>query len=180
MTKLNNSKLSHLINASKTITVLSVTIGLTFLIQMFSTLAESSREIRGLGNRCIDVAGNEVGTAKGNPSPLILFPCHDGKNQHWKFLSDGTIRGEGGRCIDIAGGEVVDKNGNSARLILFPCRGGDNQKWNFPSDGTIRGLGNRCIDVAGDEVEDKNGNPSSLILFPCAGRKNQQWHWNQR
>jgi endo-1,4-beta-xylanase len=175
---LSNTKL-YLMNTSKFITVFAVTV-VTFFSTISSTLAESSGQIRGQGNRCIDVAGGEVEDVNGNPSHLQLFPCHKatdyrGRNQQWKFLSDGTIRGQGNRCIDVAGGEVKDANGNPARLILFPCTGGANQKWRFLSDGTIRGLGNMCIDVAGGEVEDVKGNPSSLILFPCTGNANQKW-----
>ena len=151
-------------------------VGTAVLISAQTSLGST---IAGLGGRCIDVAGGEVGLSNGAPSPLILFRCTGGDNQQWSVYSDGTIRGLGGRCIDVAGGEVGLSNGAPSPLILFRCTGGDNQQWSVYSDGTIRGLGGRCIDVAGGEVSTSRERPSQLILFPCTGKNNQQWRFQR-
>ena len=78
-------------------------------------------EIRGIGNKCLDVKGG--GSADG--TPIILWPCHGSPNQQWAVVPPGLIRGIGGKCLDVTGGGSAD----GTPIILWPCHGTDNQKW---------------------------------------------------
>jgi hypothetical protein len=78
-------------------------------------------EIRGIGNKCLDVSGG--GSADG--TPIIFWSCHGGDNQKWAVVPSGLIRSINGKCLDVSGG--VSANGTP--IILWSCHGGENQNW---------------------------------------------------
>lgn len=115
---------------------------------------------------CLDVKG---GTRQPAGAPLIVFPCHGGRNQSFYFSDDGTIQAEG-RCLDIAGGAARPGD----RVILWPCHGRSNQRWRYSRGGRIVGQNNLCLDVA-----DFGGAGARVIVWPCKGPNeddaNQRW-----
>lgn len=110
---------------------------------------------------CADVRFNG-----GQGSPLIMYKCHGGENQQFRFERDGTIRVKG-LCVDAFGG-----SGNRGDTIgVWPCHGNTNQKWRVTREGEIRGINNRCIDVSGASTLPW----ANLILWDCHGGTTQKW-----
>lgn len=119
-------------------------------------------EIRGLGDKCLDVRGG----SSANGTSIIMWSCHQGANQSWRFAGRAII-GLGGKCLDVQGNSSAD----GTPVILWSCHGGANQQWRFHSDGTVRGLGGKCLDVR----QASTANGAQLIIWPCHGQGNQLW-----
>ena len=121
-------------------------------------------EIRGIGNKCLDVSGG--GSEDG--TPVIIWSCYGGANQQWTFTNTGEIQGIGNKCLDVSGGGSED----GTPVIIWSCHGGANQQWTFTNSGEIQGIGNKCLDVSGGGSED--GTP--VIIWSCHGGANQMWN----
>jgi Ricin-type beta-trefoil lectin domain len=125
--------------------------------------AQQSTMLQGLAGKCLDVYGG----VSDDGTDIILWPCHNGPNQQWRFARDGTIRGLAGKCLDVANA-TEDEN---AEIILYSCHGGPNQQWQLFSDKTIRGLGGKCLDILGALSDEGN----YVVLRSCNGGPSQQW-----
>jgi hypothetical protein len=90
------------------------------LFAAFSNVGHAT-EIRGIGNKCLDVSGG----GSGDGTPVIIWPCHGGRNQQWNITRSGEIRGIGNKCLDVSGGG----SGDGTPVVIWPCHGGANQKW---------------------------------------------------
>jgi hypothetical protein len=115
---------------------------------------------------CLDASGANI----ANGTPIILWNCHGGNNQKWKF--DGV--GDGYWKISVAGGnnyKVIDiagkSNDNGAKAILWEDLAGDNQKFYIHPNGTMQlkvRHSQKCLDVNNNDA--------------FAGQKIQQWDCN--
>jgi uncharacterized protein YuzB (UPF0349 family) len=128
------------------------------------SVASQAAEIRGIGNKCLDVQGGR----SDDLTPIILYHCNGGANQQWT-VANGEIRGIGNKCLDVKGGGAEDLT----PIILYHCAGGANQRWAVVN-GEIRGIGNKCLDVKGARPDDL----TPIILYRCKGapdNSNQRW-----
>ena len=130
-------------------------------IQVFFSGNASAAEIVGIGGTCLDVTQSNA----ADGTPIIIWPCHGGKNQQWK-LEDGQIVGLAEKCLDVAQGDTAD----GAKIILWRCHGGRNQRWTIYG-GRIIGIGVKCLDVTRGDTT--GGTP--VILWHCHGGPNQNW-----
>lgn len=121
-------------------------------------------EIRGFAGKCMDVQG----ASSSNGANIILWPCHGGANQKWRFFSDHSIRTLGNKCLDIRGGS----NNRGTALQLYDCTGGANQKWSLQSLGVLRNDMGKCATVKGAQADDG----TAIEIWDCESKLNQRWN----
>ena len=125
--------------------------------------------ITGPGMKCVDVAGDDVGS---NGTNVQLWDCQtQAVDQHWQYnLVDNTFHSLG-RCLDIKGNSTVA----GAGVELWDCNGVGGQKWMMRADGSIlnpqSGL---CLDTPNGIAS--NGN--ALRIWGCNGAVAQQFKVN--
>ena len=122
-------------------------------------------------NYCLDIPNKDA----NNGIDLILYECHGGENQLWRFDSNGRIRSklDDRKCIDPQGPSTE----NGAPAQIWSCA--DNyipQKWRPTNALEIRSQWNykKCFDVAGAKPQ----NNGKVIMWDCHGGDNQKWDFS--
>jgi hypothetical protein len=108
---------------------------------------------------CMDVVGDH----KHDGAPIIVFPCHGGPNQRFRYLpKTKQIKTLSSRkCVDIQNGKLLQNKCNTRKK---------SQKWVYKR-GHWKSLKNRkCIDV-----EYGNYKRGALITYPCHSGPNQRF-----
>ncbi|MCP3960896.1 MAG: ricin-type beta-trefoil lectin domain protein [bacterium] len=125
----------------------------------------------GGAGKCLDIEAADV----ADGTPVNLFRCHGGDNQHWRIdltSSAQRVRGIGDKCL-VPGPEL---DSGYTRLAVGEC-GGTGELWRLLTAGVSKpsallhvetGL---CLDVEASASVD--GTPA--ILFECQGGANQMW-----
>jgi endoglucanase len=135
----------------------------------------SGNEIRGLGNLCLDAAGDG-----GNGTPLTMWTCNGSLHQQWKLGgstatapppppsagSSVAIVSWSGRAIDVPAWSR-----DNVQLTIYDDLGQANQRFTFEADGTIRTFAGKCLNVSGNSTAD--GTP--VIQYDCVGAPNEQF-----
>ncbi|GGU40885.1 glycoside hydrolase family 16 protein [Lentzea flava] len=120
-------------------------------------------EIRGIGGKCVDVAG--ANTANG--TPIQITDCNGNAAQKWSRPGDGTIRALG-KCMDVSGGGTA----NGTQVQLWDCNGTGAQKWTVSgAQDIVNPQANKCLDATGNS----SANGTRLQIWECAGTANQKW-----
>ena len=123
----------------------------------------TGRPIRGLGGKCVDVAG--ANTANG--TPVQLYDCNGTPAQQWTVASDGTLRALG-KCLDVTGGGT----GDGTKVQLYDCNGSGAQKWVVTAaQDIVNPQANKCLDV----TDGSTANGTRLQIWTCTGAANQKW-----
>ncbi|MFE2262346.1 lectin [Streptomyces griseosporeus] len=123
----------------------------------------TGRPIRGLGGKCVDVAG--ANTANG--TPVQLYDCNGTSAQQWTVASDGTLRALG-KCLDVTGGGT----GDGTKVQLYDCNGSGAQKWVVTAaQDIVNPQANKCLDV----TDGSTANGTRLQIWTCTGAANQKW-----
>ncbi|MFF9275825.1 lectin [Streptomyces griseosporeus] len=123
----------------------------------------TGRPIRGLGGKCVDVAG--ANTANG--TPVQLYDCNGTSAQQWTVASDGTLRALG-KCLDVTGGGT----GDGTKVQLYDCNGTGAQKWVVTAaQDIVNPQANKCLDV----TDGSTANGTRLQIWTCTGAANQKW-----
>jgi glucosylceramidase len=118
---------------------------------------------RGLGSRCIDVAGGN----SADTTPVQLWDCNGGTAQQWS-VSGTTLRALG-KCMDATAAGTA----NGTKIQLYTCNGSAAQNFTFnATTGEIRNTAaNRCVDVTAANP----ANGTRLQLYDCNGTAAQKW-----
>ena len=95
----------------------SVVLAVVVILCAPFSVASQAAEIRGIGNKCLDVKG-------GSSEDIILYQCTGGANQRWT-ITNGEIRGIGNKCLDVKGSSTAD----STPILLYQCTNNPNQRW---------------------------------------------------
>ncbi|MFF9623416.1 ricin-type beta-trefoil lectin domain protein [Streptomyces griseosporeus] len=123
----------------------------------------TGRPIRGLGGKCVDVAG--ANTANG--TPVQLYDCNGTPAQQWTVASDGTLRALG-KCLDVTGGGTAD----GTKVQLYDCNGTGAQKWVVTAaQDIVNPQANKCLNV----TDGSTANSTRLQIWTCTGAANQKW-----
>lgn len=116
---------------------------------------------------CIDIPGGntEVGTQ------IIMWDCHGGENQIFRWGLDGLIRVSSGgveRCLAV-GGNGQD---SGSPIVLASCNGAQNQRWELGNSaaGVRLASANVCLDVPPGQLQGMG-----VIAWECHGDANQRW-----
>jgi ricin-type beta-trefoil lectin protein len=122
------------------------------------------RPIYGLGNKCVDVNGNN----SANGTAIQIWDCNGTDAQKWTRQGD-TLRALG-KCMDVASGGTA----NGTKVQLWDCNGTGAQAWVDGGNNTLRNpQSGRCLDLPNWNTT--NGN--QLIIWDCHGGTNQQWRF---
>ena len=108
---------------------------------------------------CMDV----VGGLQTDKTPIIVYPCHIGTNQYFKYdKKTKQIKSKRtNKCLDI------DKKGI---IIQKKCNRNKTQKWKYKNKHWISLKNKKCIDVAGGDYAH-----GTLITYPCHKGTNQRF-----
>jgi hypothetical protein len=118
--------------------------------------------IRGLENKCVDVAGN----MPVDGAQIQLWPCNGVPGQAWSFGADGTVRAHG-KCLDIQWSAFKD----GTQLHLWECNGTDAQRWAICGQQLVSVAAARCVDVT------NSGSDGTILqLWHCTHAPNQTWN----
>ncbi|GAA2991622.1 PQQ-dependent sugar dehydrogenase [Streptomyces fulvorobeus] len=131
----------------------------------FTTSGTATRtgEIKGIGGKCVDVAGGA--TADG--TQIQLWGCAGVAAQRWSVPADDTLRALG-KCMDISGAATAD----GTKVQLWTCNGSGAQKWVAQADGTLKNpQSGKCLDASGASSADG----TKLHLWTCHTGANQKW-----
>ncbi len=121
--------------------------------------------IYGPGGKCVDVAGDDVGT---DGTAVQLWDCQQATSLDQKWTWSGQTLRTLGRCLDIAGGV----NANGTKLQLATCNGGGYQNWVVDSDGSMSNpTTGRCI----DSPSGATANGTRLQIYDCNGSAAQKF-----
>lgn len=134
--------------------------------------AMSGAELRGLGERCVDVPGWNFVAGQY----VQAWDCLNGTNQQWDVLAPSTAVPTKIRLHATSFCLTPHNNSSAAGTLveLQPCTAA--ASWQLTRDGQIQFAG-QCVDVQVGDMQ--NGRP--LQLYPCKppgnlSRFNQQWH----
>jgi hypothetical protein len=122
------------------------------------------RLYRGLGGKCLDVAGN----SSANRAKVQIWTCnsHD-KAQAWTYSGGKLIHN--GKCLNDQ-----RSGGNGSKVILYTCNGGANEIWTHKTNGefVLKANGGRlCL----DDPASSTRNGTQLIVWTCHNTTNQHW-----
>lgn len=124
--------------------------------------AATAGVIKGLGGKCIDVAG----ASAADNTPVDIYDCNGTNAQVWTFgNSDKSFRALG-KCLDVAAGSTA----NGAKVKLYDCNGSSSEQWT-PTNGELVNGSGKCLDVT--DKSTTNGN--QLQIWSCTGTSNQLW-----
>ncbi len=116
--------------------------------------------------RCLDAPPD---TANNNGGRVILWDCHNGNFQRWKY-ENGKLINSSGKCLDVVAPEL-HKNGGHVQL--WDCNGGPTQQWQF-ENGRLRSAGGKCLDIPAPNPN-WNVNGASLQIWDCLNSDNQKF-----
>jgi chitosanase len=137
--------------------------GTAVIFGLLPASAATAGPIKGLGGKCIDVAG----AATANGTAIQLYDCNSSAAQQWTVgNTDNTIRALG-KCLDVTAASTA----NGAKIQLYDCNATGAQKWTV-SNGALKNTGSgKCLDVTGNT----SANGTRLQIWTCATTANQQW-----
>ncbi|MFC4071407.1 chitosanase [Actinoplanes subglobosus] len=137
--------------------------GTALIVGLLPASAATVGPIKGLGGKCIDVAG----AATANGTAIQLYDCNNSAAQQWTVgNSDGTIRALG-KCLDVTAASTA----NGARIQLYDCNATGAQRWTA-TNGTLVNTGSgKCLDVTGNT----STNGTRLQIWTCSATANQTW-----
>lgn len=132
-------------------------------------------------NKCIDIQG----ASQSNEALAQIYPCHNGMNQRWKFVSNGSGRYRmmalhSRKCLDVKGAD----QGSGRNVQQYTCHGGANQLWEVIPYGTNVEFkvqhSDKCLDASnGDFSGPLPWNPfrrkDILEQDDCDHQDRQQW-----
>ncbi|MBU7580921.1 MAG: ricin-type beta-trefoil lectin domain protein, partial [Porphyrobacter sp.] len=109
--------------------------------------------------RCLDMRASD--------GQLLLWRCHGGSNQIFRFVSGnyGMISLGDQRCLTIGA-----RSGMPA--TVQPCTNASAQRFGFQANGTLRNENGLCLDIEGGA----RGDGARILSFDCHGGSNQQWY----
>ncbi|MEU8660437.1 chitosanase [Actinoplanes philippinensis] len=137
--------------------------GTAIIVGLLPASAATAGPIKGLGGKCIDVAG----AATANGTAVQLYDCNNSAAQQWTVgNSDQTLRALG-KCLDVTAASTA----NGAKIQLYDCNATGAQKWTA-SNGTLVNTGSgKCLDATGNS----SANGTRLQIWTCSTTANQQW-----
>ncbi|GGK96077.1 ricin-type beta-trefoil lectin domain protein [Mangrovihabitans endophyticus] len=143
---------------------LSLAVG-AFVVESGVAEAASGVTIVGIGGKCVDVDGDDVG---GNGRAVQLWDCQSyAADQHWTHNANGSLSTLG-RCLDIAG----DTTDIGTKVQLWDCIGVGEQVWQSRSDGSLfNPLSGRCL----DSPSSSTANGTQLQIWDCNGTDAQRF-----
>jgi hypothetical protein len=115
-----------------------------------------------------------VGNSKKEKTPVIVYPCHKGPNQTFRYnRKTQQIRSAStGKCVDIS---------SSNRIYQRKCNPRKKtQKWK-PNNGRLVSMANnkKCLDIEGAHyglvLEGSKYEAGVLIAWPCHNGPNQKF-----
>lgn len=108
---------------------------------------------------CLDVRATD--------SQVLLWACHGGSNQAFRFVSGnyGMMSLGDQRCL-------TSGLTSGSPLTAQTCTNAANQRWGFQGDGTLRNETGLCADIEGGG----RGNGARILGYSCQRSTNQQWY----
>jgi hypothetical protein len=109
--------------------------------------------------RCLDMRASD--------RQLLLWQCHGGSNQIFRFVSGnyGMISLGDQRCLTIGASIGMP-------ATVQPCTNAGNQRFGFQANGTLRNENGLCLDIEGGG----RGDGARILSFSCHGGSNQQFY----
>ena len=121
-------------------------------------------EIRGIGGKCVDVAG--ANTANG--TPIQIIDCNGNAAQKWSRPGDGTIRALG-KCLDVTVAAPRTAQRSSCGTATVPAA----QNWAVSgASDIVNPQANKCLDAIGELLGQRHENSRS---GSARGGANQKW-----
>jgi chitosanase len=137
--------------------------GTAVIVGLLPANAATAGPIKGLGGKCIDVAG----AASANGTAVQLYDCNSSAAQQWTVgNTDGTIRALG-KCLDVTAASTAD----GAKIQLYDCNATGAQKWTSTTGTLVNTGSGKCLDVTGNS----SANGTRLQIWTCAATANQKW-----
>jgi chitosanase len=137
--------------------------GTAVIYGLLPASAATAGPIKGLGGKCIDVAG----AATANGTAVQLYDCNGSGAQQWTVgNADGTLRALG-KCLDVTAASTAD----GAKIQLYDCNATGAQKWTATNGALVNTGSGKCLDVTGNS----SANGTRLQIWTCATTANQQW-----
>ncbi|GAA2644438.1 chitosanase [Paractinoplanes durhamensis] len=125
--------------------------------------AATAGPIKGLGNKCIDVAG----ASSANGAAVQLYDCNGSAAQQWTVgNTDNTIRALG-KCLDVTAASTA----NGAKIQLYDCNATGAQKWTVSNGALVNSGSGKCLDV----TDKSTANGARLQIWTCSNTTNQTW-----
>ncbi|MEU4239142.1 chitosanase [Actinoplanes sp. NPDC026619] len=125
--------------------------------------AATAGPIKGLGSKCIDVAG----ASSANGAAVQLYDCNGSAAQQWTVgNSDNTIRALG-KCLDVTAASTA----NGAKIQLYDCNATGAQKWTVSNGALVNTGSGKCLDV----TDKSTANGARLQIWTCTNTSNQTW-----
>ncbi|BAL91235.1 putative glycosyl hydrolase [Actinoplanes missouriensis 431] len=122
--------------------------------------AATAGPIKGLGSKCIDVAG----AATANGTAVQLYDCNNSAAQQW--TADGTLQALG-KCLDVTAAGTT----NGTKIQLYECNGTGAQNWTLTGGALVNPASGKCLDVTGGST----ANGTRLQIWTCTGGAGQAW-----
>lgn len=109
--------------------------------------------------RCLDMRSSD--------SVVLLYDCHGGWNQAFRFVSGnyGMISLGDQRCL-------TSGTAQGGPLTVQACTNAANQRWGFQANGTLRNEIGMCADIEGGS----RNSGARVLGYPCHSGSNQQWY----
>ncbi|GAA2675207.1 chitosanase [Actinoplanes palleronii] len=148
--------------------VLYATLGLVIpgaavIYGLLPASAATAGPIKGLGGKCIDVAG----ASSTNGAAIQLYDCNNSAAQQWSVgNTDQTIRSLG-KCLDVTAAATA----NGAKIQLYDCNATGAQKWTFTNGTLVNAGSGKCLDV----TDKSTANGARLQIWTCSTTANQTW-----
>ncbi|GIE34008.1 hypothetical protein Ait01nite_070530 [Actinoplanes italicus] len=137
--------------------------GTAVIYGLLPASAATAGPIKGLGGRCIDVAG----AATANGTAVQLYDCNNSAAQQWTVgNTDSSIRAFG-KCLDVTAASTA----NGAKIQLYDCNATAAQKWTASGATLVNSGSGKCLDVTGNS----SANGTRLQIWTCAATANQTW-----
>ena len=137
--------------------------GAAVIYGLLPASAATAGPIKGLGGKCIDVAG----ASAANGTAVGIYDCNNSAAQQWTTgNADGTLRALG-KCLDVTAAAI----GNGTKIQLYDCNGTGAQKWAATGGALVNTASGKCLDV----TDRSTANGTRLQIWTCSGTANQTW-----
>lgn len=114
---------------------------------------------------CVDIP--RATTTPG--TQLVIWTCHGGAHQTWRFANDGTVRALG-VCMTAT---TAGTDQSPTPITISGCTDSPTQKWTY--EPTTKRLRNNAFDKCLDVTEGVIKDDGKLLLYTCHTGTNQQW-----
>jgi chitosanase len=135
--------------------------GAAVIYGLLPASAAAAGPIKGLGGKCVNVAGTANGTA------VTLNDCNSSGAQQWALTNGALVNSASGRCLDVTSASTA----NGAKTQLYDCNGTGAQKWSVSASALVNGGSGKCLDV----TDKSTANGTRLQIWTCTGTSNQAW-----